>query len=98
MTGTGIRNRHKVGDYLMKDDESGFTEYASNMIEQWDGTYRRDNEPRNPQEFLQARADPEPLSDIRPEGDLPASDNTVPTTIGETSVPFVIGPANHIFD
>lgn len=82
-----VRNAHRVGDYLMLDDESGFVHYRSEMLKIWDGTWRhKDNfETRQPQEFIKAKRDPKALRNVRPEPlfDTPAL--VVPLNVGETS-------------
>lgn len=100
MAGTGIRNRHRVGDYLMQDDESGFVHYRSQMRRIWNGTYRRADqfETRQPQEFVYARNDPRALRHVRPEPDVILPDNFVSSVVGATTVPAPTGPATHIFD
>jgi hypothetical protein len=95
-----IRNSHRVGDHLMVDDESGYTHYASEMVERWDGAFvhHSNNETRHPQEFVKARNDPYPLKDVRPDNFSPVIDNTFEIEVGETTVPTVInGPAAHLF-
>ena len=94
------RNTHRVGDYLMIDDESGFTHYASEMVERWDGLYvhRDNNETRHPQWFVKARNDPRALRNVRPDIDQALVDNTFDLDIGETAVPMRLdGPAAHLF-
>ncbi len=100
MAGTGIRNRHKIGSYLMRDDESGFVEYRENMRMIWDGTWRHKSqfETRQPQEFVRALSDPKALRHIRPEGLVEPPTTTTSTTVGGTSVLTPIGPAWHIFN
>lgn len=95
-----IRNTHRPGDYLMVDDESGYTHYASEMVERWDGAWvhHTNNESRHPQEFVKARNDPKALRDVRPDEFAPEIDNTFDLEIGETSVSTPIdGPAAHLF-
>jgi hypothetical protein len=94
-----IRNRHKVGDYLMQDDESGFVHYASEMMEIWDGTFRHRNnfETRQPQEFVRAKNDPRALVDVRIEIPSSAAANVESAFVGETGVPTPTGPASHLF-
>ncbi|MEE8234318.1 MAG: hypothetical protein V3R41_06535 [Gammaproteobacteria bacterium] len=96
-----IRNKHRIGDYLMVDDESGFTFYRSEMVRRWDGAYVHvnNNEIRNPQEFVRAKNDPKALDVVRPEVALSAAcavffDLFVPGTSIETA----FGAASHLFD
>ena len=99
MAGTGVRNTHNVGDYLMIDDESGFSEYRSNMRQIWDGTWRRKDqfETRQPQEFVRALNDPKALRHIRPESLVAVPVNSPSAFVGETGVPSETSPADHIF-
>jgi len=95
-----IRNTHRVGDYLMVDDESGFTHYASEMVQRWDGAWvhKSNNETRHPQEFVRARMDPRALLNVRPDEFSPVIDNTFNLEIGVTTVSTPInGPAAHLF-
>lgn len=89
-----IRNKHRVGDYLMVDDESGFTHYASEMVERWDGAWvhRDNNEYRNPQEFVRAKADPRALRNVRPQTNGAAPCLFTSPTIGDTDALTRKGP------
>lgn len=94
-----IRNTHRVGDYLMRDDESGLIHYRSDMVKRWDGlwVHKTQFETRHPQEFVRARNDPKALRNVRPE-DLAASPvNCISGGTGETSVRPPDGPASHLF-
>lgn len=68
-----MRNSWKSGDYLMVDDESGLTHYASDMVRDWNGQWRhKDNlDGRHPQLDVKAKRDPQALRDVR---DKPTSD------------------------
>lgn len=63
------RRRGSRHDYLAVSDRSGFTFPASEMVTQWDGQFvhKTEVEDRNPQEFVRARRDPEPLMTVRPQ-------------------------------
>lgn len=96
-----IRNRIKVGDYLMVDDESGLTHYASEMVKIWDGSWRhRSNyETRQPQEFVKARRDPKALRNVRAEPLVAPPFNALGAFIGNTTVPVGTGgAAAHLYD
>ena len=95
-----IRNRWKVGDYLMRDDESGRVHYRSEMVRRWDGLFvRKDQyETRQPQEFVHAYADPAALQDVRPDTPQAAVDMFNQTVVGNTSVPIPRGPAWHLYN
>ena len=100
MAGTGIRNRHKVGDYLVQDDENGFVYYRSQVTRVWNGTYRRIDqyESRQPQEFVKARKDPKALTVVRPEDTLALPTTAELAEIGESGVSTPTGPASHLFN
>ncbi len=95
-----IRNRWISGDYLMRDDESGKIHYRSEMVRRWDGLFvRKDQyETRQPQEFVQARADPAALYDVRPDQAIsePCGDNI--EFVGNTTIPVPRGAAWHLYD
>lgn len=94
-----IRRTFRVGDYLMRDDESGFIHYRSEMRKMWDGSFRhKDNyETRHPQEFVKAKSDPRALNDIRSETAAPSPNNYRTTTVGQTGVAAPTGPASHLY-
>jgi len=89
-----FRNRHRVGDWLVEDDESGDVHYASEMAEIWDGTIRHTKmyETRQPQEFIKALGDPYPVKPIRPQtptsARTSADTNFNPFFIGQSGVPY----------
>lgn len=95
-----IRNTHRVGRYLVVDDESGRVMYDDEAVVIWDGSLRHKSnwEARNPQEFVQAKNDPVALDIVRPDAPYPQAYNVLPETIGETSIAFpTTGPAAHLF-
>jgi hypothetical protein len=95
-----FRNTHRVGDWLMLDDESGAVHYASEMRQIWNGTWRhKDNfETRQPQEFIHAGDDPRALRHIRPEPAFVSAVSVIPFLVGETNVRTPVnGPAQNIF-
>ena len=83
-----IRNGHRVGDWLMLDDESGAVHYRSEMRQIWNGTWRHKSqfETRQPQEFIQARNDPRALQDVRIEPVFASVQATVAFKVGNTNV------------
>lgn len=95
-----IRNTHRIGDWLMLDDESGATHYRSQMRKIWNGTWRHKKmfETRQPQEFIKAKRDPKALRNVRPEPLFEPVANAVPIFIGETDIPSPMGPAFHLYD
>lgn len=94
-----IRNRHRIGRYLMVDDESGFDHYDNEMRRIWDGTFRRRDqfETRQPQEFVRAGADPRALRHIRPADIADEPNNNPSGYVGESDVETPTSPAGHIF-
>ena len=94
-----IRRRHKIGDYLLRDDESGVVIYASDSVEIWDGSivHKSQHETRQPQEFVRAENDPVALTDVRPADPVPIAANLSPTYVGATTVEAPRGPAWHLF-
>ncbi len=86
--GTGRRNRHKMGSYLITDDISGFTEYRENVTKDWRGFIVNKNyvEERNPQEFIRVGTDPKALTDIRHPAVATAYVSAIASTIGTTNV------------
>lgn len=95
-----IRNDWRVGDYLMRDEESGRVFYRSQMKKNWDGTWRHksNTEPIHPQYFVKAKDDPKPLQRVRPDRAYPTPDLILPLTVGESSVHTRLdGPASHLF-
>lgn len=83
-----IRNTHRLGDWLMIDEESGHTVYRSQCRKIWDGTFRRIEsfETRQPQEFIRAKSDPKALVNIRVEQPFDVASTVVPLCVGESTV------------
>lgn len=95
-----MRSGWKRGDHLVRDEESGFTEYASDCARDAYGVLKRKDQmdQRHPQEFIVARRDPYAVSPIAPPArDYDIVSSYVGTTVGTTSVAIVDGPASHIF-
>ena len=65
------RRRAPIGEWLVRDDESGFVYPSGEMTTRWDGAvvHYANNEERNPQEFVNAYNDPVVVSPIRPRQD-----------------------------
>ena len=96
----GFRNTHRLGDWLMIDEESGHVGYRSEMSEIWNGTFRRKKsfETRQPQEFIKARSDPRALTQVRSEQPYPVANDITPLCIGLTNIRTnTNGPASNIF-
>lgn len=95
-----MRRGWKRGDHLVRDEESGFTEYASDCARDAYGVLKRKDQmdSRHPQENLVPRQDPYSVYPIAPpsrEYDIVSS--YIGTTVGTTAVPVISGPASHLF-
>jgi len=96
-----IRNTHRIGDYLMVDDDSGEVRYRSQLKKRWDGAWvqRKSWETRQPQEFVRPGTDPHPPSEVRSDGFTTQACSTIGIFIGATTVPVPSnGAAAHLFD
>lgn len=94
------RRGWKRGDWLIKDEESGLTEYASNVGRDYYGVLKRKNQmdDRHPQEAVYAKNDPFPVFPITPplrEYDLATT--LIGNTVGLSNVPVVDSPASHLY-
>lgn len=87
------------GDWLVRDEESGFTEYASEVTRDYYGVLTKNPDRAHPQDFIRAKEDPyisEPLNN--PDYVYDTSALNLGTFVGLTSVPAPVGPATHIFN
>lgn len=100
-----MRNGWKSGDWLVIDEESGMTRYASEVRRDWKGLYvtKAYADDEQPQDFIKPLSDPRPL----PFYAMPFTEfdlaNFVPIFIGETTLltPRVTpdaGAAFHLYD
>ena len=87
------RHRHRVGRYLIVDDESGIVAYDDQIVKRWDGALVRKKayETRHPQEFVRARNDPKPLKEVRPAVPSPQAALGPTYFVGNTNVPAYKG-------
>lgn len=94
-----IRNTHRVGRHLVRDDESGAVYYDDEMVKRWDGlmVHKSQYEGRHPQEFVRAKNDPKALIDVRRDTPWPSPTNAQAVYIGTTNVPTPNGPASHLY-
>jgi hypothetical protein len=95
------RRGWKRGDWLVRDEESGFTEYASNMRRDYYGVLKRKEQAdlAHPQDFIRAKNDPfigEPQNP--PQLVYDTSAYNLGDFVGVTIVPAPMGPATHIFN
>lgn len=83
-----IRNRWKKKDWLVVDEESGITRYASQVRTDWTGLYvdKRYADDEQPQDFVRPLDDPRPV----PFTSLPDRNfsvhNVIPQYVGNTNV------------
>lgn len=94
-----MRRGWKRGDWLVRDEESGFTEYASKTRRDYYGVLTRNPDPRHPQDLIKAKNDPficEPQNP--PEYTYELSAYNLGTYVGVTTVPAPMGPATHILN
>lgn len=95
------RNRWKKGTWLYVDNESGVTRYSDEVSEDWRGQYvtRRYADSEQPQDFVQAFTDPDPIPYANPgitDFDVCVFEEYY---IGETTIVAPRdGPADHLFD
>lgn len=80
------RNRHRLGDYLMTDDYTGNTIYASEAKRDHWGNYGKKVLERNPQEDVRSLGDPHPVPVVRKQ-DIPTETcGTLKLFIGQTNI------------
>jgi hypothetical protein len=89
----------KRGDWLVRDEESGFTEYASEVKRDYYGVLTKNPDWAHPQDFIRAKNDPY-INDPQnpPTYIFDTSAYNLGDFIGVTSVPAPIGPATHLFN
>lgn len=88
--------RYRRGEPRVIDDESGFSVPRSQTVKRWDGAIvaKSNNETRNPQEFVRARKDPEPLRDVRPRQELAEPKTTPFLVLGDGSIYYFDKPGS----
>lgn len=89
----------KRKDWLVKDEESGFTEYASKMARDYYGVLKlkSQGDRAHPQDFIRAKEDPYPVDPIHPPLRSYDSAPDVQFYIGSTNIEQPFGPATHLF-
>ena len=95
----GRRSGWKRGEHLVRDEESGFTEYASKVRRDYYGVLTKHPDPMHPQDFIRARNDPF-ISDPQnpPTYIYDTSAYNLGDFVGVTVVPAPVGPATHLFN
>lgn len=95
----GYRNGWKKGEFLIIDSESGMTRYSSQVKKDYTGerVTKRFSDYEQPQDFIRPSDDPRPIPFANP--GLQDFDVHVclPEFVGDTSIPTMFGPANHLF-
>ncbi len=95
-----IRNRHRRGVHLVRDEESDFVHYSDEIVRRYDGALvlSTQYEGRHPQEFIRAKNDPYPVDPISddPIHDL-AGTNIPSINIGNTTIVTQPGIVGHIY-
>lgn len=94
------KSRYKAGEWLVVDEESGFTRYASEVEQDWKGSYIRKNfiDKINPSVARQVPDDDTSVSFITARTVMERPDLTTPVTVGNTSVKTKISPADFMFN
>lgn len=95
------RRGWKRGDWLVRDEESGFTEYGSEVARDYYGVLKKKKEldPVHPQEFVIALGDPYPVYPQNPPlREFDTSAYNLGDFVGTTNVPAPFGPATHIYN
>lgn len=93
------RRGWKRGDWLVRDEESGFTEYASKVRRDYYGVLTRHPDYAHPQDFIRAKDDPfigDPQNPPIYVYDVSALN--LGNFVGVTTVPAPVGPATHLFN
>jgi hypothetical protein len=94
------RSGWKRGDWLVRDEESGFVEYASNVRKDYYGVLKRKDQAdsRHPQDFVRAKNDPQiGYPQASPAITYDTSAYNVSAFVYGTNIPTPIGPATHLF-
>jgi len=94
------RRGWKRGDWLVKDEESGFTTYGTRVEYDYYGVLklREQADPAHPQDFIKAKEDPYPVYPVsQPLRSFSLDESVVGFDVGETTIDTPDGPALHIF-
>lgn len=94
-----MRRGWKRGDWLVRDEESGFTEYASEVRRDYYGVLTKTPDRAHPQDFIRAKNDPFIYDPQNPPTYIfDTSALNLGDLVGVTSVSAPIGPATHLFN
>ena len=95
------RSGWKRGEWLVRDEESGFVEYGSNVTRDYYGVLTRKDQAdkQHPQDFVMARQDPyTQLPQASPAYTYDTSAYNVSAFVYGTTIPAPVGPATHLFN
>jgi hypothetical protein len=94
------RRGWKRGDWLVKDEESGFTTYGSKVAYDYWGVLKlkEQGDKAHPQMFVKAGGDPYPVYPVNPPlRDFSLDESVIGFDVGTTTVDVPDGPALHLF-
>ncbi len=98
----GNRDKFRVGDYLIKDDESGLTVWASEVKKTWDGFIVRKDyaDERQPQTYIYTIPQPTPVYPLNVVALTTAfvCASSYGTVVNGTTVSAKPCAASHLFD
>lgn len=95
------RRGWKSGEWLVRDEESGFVEYGSNVRRDYYGVLTKKDQCDHvhPQNFVKAKNDPHiQFPQASPEYVYDTSAYNLGAFIGQTNIPAPVGPATHLFN
>lgn len=94
------RRGWKKGDWLVKDEESGFTVYGSQVAYDYWGVLKvkKQGDKSHPQMFIRPKDDPTPVYPVSPPmRDFDLTESVIGFDVGETDIPIPQGAATHLF-
>lgn len=94
------RRGWKKGEWLVRDEESGFIEYGSNVRRDYYGVLKRKDQAdySHPQDFIRAKEDPfTQYPQNPPIQTYNTSAYNVSAFVYGTTIPIPLGPATHLF-
>lgn len=94
------RRGWKKGDWLVKDEESGFTTYGSKVGYDYYGVLKvkKQFDPAHPQDFVKALDDPTPVYPVsEPFRAFNLTESVIGFDVGTTTIDTPEGPALHLF-
>lgn len=94
-----IRNGHRIGQHLVRDEETDFVHYSDEMVRRWDGliVHYKNNEYRHPQDYVRVKPESRLTGLISPEPLVAFTTVEQQPFIGNTSILTPIGPASHLY-